>query len=145
MADGLRESMVRAPGDGERSARRGYVHQDRSSARLIYQAFLDRTLEWVGLADRQAGVADDLVLGLRGRILAHQFKKSENPRPVGITALLLGQERMIGKLGSAYLLLKEQFGDKSVALRFLSNNYPSTNDRLTRETQVALREFPKTE
>lgn len=80
----------------ERSARRGYVHQDRSSARLIYQAILDRKLDWVGLADRQAGVADDLVLGTRDRISAHQFKKSENPQPVGITALLLRRESMIG-------------------------------------------------
>lgn len=130
MADGIHNTGIRAPGEGERSARLGYVHQDRSSARLIYQAILDRKLEWVGLADRAAGIVDDLVLGTRERILAHQFKKSENPRPVGITALLLGQENMISKLGSAYLLLKKQFGDKRVKLRFLSNHYPSTNDRL---------------
>lgn len=33
----------RAPGEGERAARRGYVHQDPASARLIYRHLLDRS------------------------------------------------------------------------------------------------------
>jgi hypothetical protein len=75
-------------------------------------------------------VADDLVLGIRGAVIAHQFKKSETPKAIGLTALLLGQEAMIGQLANAYTLLKQQFVGSPVSLRFVSNDYPSSNDRL---------------
>lgn len=120
----------RAPGEGERAARRGYVHQDRSSARLIYAALLDRSLRWIGLADRKAGVADDLVLGLTDTIVAHQFKRSEQPSAVGVTALLLGKEKEIARLAASYEVLRMQFPEVPIRLRFLSNDYPAAGDTL---------------
>ncbi|MFL0670456.1 MAG: ATP-binding protein [Erythrobacter sp.] len=126
----VRKTGVKNPADGERSARLGYTHQDRSSARLIYQAIIDRKLQWVGLADRNAGIADDLVLGTHEGVLAHQFKKAEKPKAVGLKGLLLGSENMIGKLASAFLLLQAQFVDETVKIKFLTNNFPSPNDKL---------------
>jgi hypothetical protein len=120
----------RVPGEGERAARRGYVHQDRSSARLLYEAIADRSLCWIGLADRSAGVADDLVLGLADAIVAHQFKRSARPTGIGLTALLLGTGCAIAELAASYLVLRRQFPGLSVRLRYLTNDYPSVNDRL---------------
>ncbi|QPL38383.1 hypothetical protein IT881_09515 [Erythrobacter sp. A30-3] len=132
MNGNVKNTGTKNPGDGERSARLGYTHQDRSSARLIYQAILDRKLQWVGLADRNAGIVDDLVLGTHEGVLAHQFKKTEKPRAVRLKGLLLGAENMIGKLASAFLILKAQFADEEVKIRFLTNNFPSPNDHLVK-------------
>jgi len=51
------------PGEGERRAQRGYGAQYQTSAAVIYAGLERGDLEWVGLADRGAGIADDLVPG----------------------------------------------------------------------------------
>jgi hypothetical protein len=130
MAATTRSTKKRPAGEGERAARRGYVHQDRASARLIYEAIADRSLRWIGLADRSAGVADDLVLGLADVIVAHQFKRSERPTGIGLTAVLLGTGRRIADLAASYRVLRCQFPGVSVRLRYLTNDYASTSDRL---------------
>ena len=126
----IRRIRKTAPGEGERNARRGYVHQDRASARLIYEALADRSLRWVGLADREAGVADDLVLGLADAVVAHQFKRTRWPSALGLTALLLGKESVVADLAASYEALRRQFSETVVRLRYLTNHYPSTGDRL---------------
>lgn len=121
---------TKAPAEGERSARRGYVHQDRSSARLIYAALLDRTLQWIGLADRNAGSVDDLVLGLAENVVAHQFKRAAHPGGVGLTKLLLGTGAEIERLAASFMALQEQFPGTPIEIRYLSNEYPTPNDSL---------------
>jgi hypothetical protein len=68
-----------APGEGERRAQRGFQNQYKVSAALIYSALLHNRLNWIGVADRSAGILDDLVLGLDGRVVGHQFKSSKFP------------------------------------------------------------------
>lgn len=123
-------SSTKAPAEGERNARRGYVHQDRSSARLIYAALLDRTLQWVGLADRNAGSVDDLVLGLADSVVAHQFKRADHPKAVGLTALLMGTKTEIERLAASFMALRQQFPGTQIEIRYFSNNFPSGNDNL---------------
>lgn len=123
-------AIRRPPGEGERAARRGYVHQDRYSARLIHAALLDGSLKWVGLADRKAGKFDDLVLGLEAEVVGHQFKKSAAPAPIGLTQLLLGTNGEIAELAVSFMELRQQFPDDRIRLRYLDDSPPSTNDRL---------------
>lgn len=125
---------TKAPADGERRARRGYVHQDRSSARLIYAALLDRTLQWIGLADRNAGSVDDLVLGLSDCVVAHQFKRAARPKGVGLKALLLGPGAEIKRLADSFIDLRQQFPGIPIRIRYLSNDFPSPNDKLVPRT-----------
>lgn len=120
----------RLPGEGERSARRGYVFQDRASAHLLCEALLSRKLRWVGLADRLAGVADDLVLGLEDTVVGHQFKNSATPKPIGLTALLLGNSAFIADLARSFECLRKQFPGSPIFVRFLTVDPPSENDRL---------------
>ena len=122
----------RPAGEGERAARRGYVHQDRASARLIYGHLLERSLRWIGLADRTAGVADDLVLGLANSVVAHQFKRAETPRAIGITALLLGTDGTIADLAASFAALRARYPGATIQLRYLTNDYPATNDILVK-------------
>ncbi len=118
------------PGTGERSARRGLVHQDRFSARVIYDRIDDPAVLWFGLADRQAGKFDDFVVACRDSIVAHQFKKSAAPKPIGLTALLLGRNPAIAELAASYVDLRRQFPDKPLRLRYLDNSPASQNDQL---------------
>jgi len=69
------------PGEGERRAQRGYTGQYRLSAAAIYAALDQGELEWIGLADRSAGIADDVVLGFPRRVVGHQFKMSRFAGP----------------------------------------------------------------
>lgn len=87
-----------APGEGERRAQRGYVPQYDLGARLIYEALAAGRLNWVGLADRSAGGFDDIVLGLRDRIAAHQIKTSRDPEPFSIKAVLLGANKLLARM-----------------------------------------------
>ncbi|HEV2272481.1 MAG TPA: hypothetical protein VGR92_23750, partial [Steroidobacteraceae bacterium] len=57
------------PGEGERRSQRGYGRQYQSAAAAIYAALDRGDLLWVGLADRTAGIADDVVLGFPGRLI----------------------------------------------------------------------------
>lgn len=65
------------PGDGERRAIRAYGAQFRVAASLIYQELWDGNLEWIRLADPEAGRVDDIQIGTPGRIDAY-------PNRVGI-------------------------------------------------------------
>ena len=67
-ADSIKKSPIGVhatpPAEGERRAIRGYVSQYEKAGAAIYAALERNQLQWVGVADRNAGIADDLVLGL---------------------------------------------------------------------------------
>ncbi len=127
----------RPPAEGERSARLGYVFQDRASAHLLHEALRNRSLRWVGLADRKAGVADDLVLGLEGTIVGHQFKNSATPEPIGLIGSLLGKASYIADLAQSFMTLQMQFPGSPIVIRFLSVDPPSINDRLIKGSTLS--------
>src|SRR5580693_3664906 len=120
------------PGEGERRALRGYGRQYEKSASLIYTALRSDELVWIGLADRQAGVVDDLVLGLAGRIVGHQFKSSQYSAAFGIEGLLLGARGMLAQLATAWSLLRRQFPQDEVEIRFITTDFPSRKDTVIR-------------
>ncbi len=93
----------KSPGSGERRARRGLRYQDRASALLAYQALLDGTLTFIALADDQAGMFDDLVIGIAGRVIGHQYKSSTKPKPIGVRKLLLGTENAVADCAASFV------------------------------------------
>lgn len=125
-------SKVTKSGEGERNAQRGYVQQYLSGAAAIYASLDKDQLIWVGLADRSAGIADDLVLGLSGKVVGYQFKTSTFPKAFQIEALLLGSEKMLLKLVTAWLSLRQSHEERLTEIRFVTNDIPSqaTNDHL---------------
>lgn len=118
------------PGEGERRAQRGYGAQYQSSAAVIYAGLERGDLEWVGLADRAAGVADDLVIGVSGQVVGHQFKNSRFPETFGLEAFLLGAQGFLRPLALAWQSLKRAYPTEAVSIRLVTNNYPSTRDAL---------------
>lgn len=107
---------------------RGYVGQYRAAAAAIYSRLQDGSLEWVGLAARWAGIADDVVLGLRGQTVGHQFKLSQHPEGFTISARLAGADGLIGPLASAWQRLVEAHTPDAVEIALVTNDYPSVND-----------------
>ena len=61
MSNKPRDARAAPSGEGERRAQRGYQQQYAVSAALIYAGLKNDELEWLGVADRSAGVLDDLV------------------------------------------------------------------------------------
>lgn len=124
------------PGEGERRAQRGYTRQYSLSAAAIYAALERGTLEWVGVADRGAGIADDVVLGFSGRVIGHQFKTSRFPIKFQLRTLLLGATGFLAPLVTAWQALTRSTPGKLVEIRFVTNDYPSTTDRLTENDET---------
>lgn len=123
-----------APGEGERRAQRGYVRQYESAAAAIYAALERDELIWVGLADRNAGVADDVVLCLKSGIVAHQFKTSRYAQPFRLETLLLGADGLLQPLVLAWQALHRAFPNERVEIRLVTNDYPSSADVLDGES-----------
>lgn len=149
MANKPRSVRITPSGEGERRAQRGYQHQYAASALLVYSGLKNDELEWVGVADRNAGVLDDLVLGLAGRVVGHQFKSSDFEHRFTIERLLLGADGLLTKLAASWRLLCRQFPNANVELRLLAlNHYPNSDDKLIegtghRHTSAFVRELRK--
>lgn len=76
------------PADGERNAVLGYSAQYRIAAELIYTALLGGDLEWIRVADPDAGRVDDIQIGRTGRTDAYQVKWGEYEDRVTFRALV---------------------------------------------------------
>jgi hypothetical protein len=124
-----------SPGEGERRAQRGYVSQYDKSAAAIYESLRRDDLMWLGVADRSAGIADDLVLGLRGGIVGHQFKTSKYPTPFRLHTLLLGASGELKRLARAWQILTASFPTERIEIRLVTNDYPSPTDSISEGEQ----------
>lgn len=121
--------VKRSPGSGERTARFGLRYQDRASAVLAYQALVDGTLSFIALADDQAGMFDDLVIGIAGKVIGHQYKSSSKPKPFGVRRLLLGTGNVIADCAASFMKLEAEFPGKFVRVRYVTSHIASVGDK----------------
>jgi hypothetical protein len=119
-----------APAEGERRAQRGYVSQYDLAARVIYQALAAGRLQWIGVADRSAGAFDDLVLGLRDRIVAYQIKSSRDPGSFSIRTILLGGGGLLDRMLESRRKLCARHPDVLIETVYVCDDYPRTNDTI---------------
>lgn len=80
--------MTQAPLPGEQSALRGYRWQYDHVARLVYDALVDDELDRVVLASNEAGQIDDLILFLKDRRSAYQFKGAVSRATISLNELI---------------------------------------------------------
>lgn len=130
-----------APGDGERRAQRGYGRQYQSAGAAIYAALDRADFLWVGLADRSAGIADDLVLGFTSQIVGHQFKTSQFPGKFTLRTLLMGANGLLKPLVDAWKHLKHDHPSLAVHIHLVTNDFPSTDDSLSATSGCHSAEF----
>lgn len=124
-----------APSSGERRAVRGYAAQYRVAAEIIYDALLEGDLEWVRVADPEAGRIDDVQLARTARLDAYQIKWSEYEGRVTLAEL----EREVGdasnptpapmaQLADGWERLRALYPDRAVHVHYLARSSASTND-----------------
>jgi hypothetical protein len=116
------------PGEGERRAQRGYTRQYEAAAAAIYHGLDRGDLRWVGLADRCAGIADDVVLGYDTEVVGHQFKTSRDPGTFRIRTLLTGASGLLPGLVAAWNELRGTCPGQNVRIRVVVSDTPSDND-----------------
>ena len=130
---GMQNSRVRnravAPAEGERRALRGYMGQYDKAGAAIYAELERGQLLWIGVADRSAGIADDLVLGFDGLVVGHQFKTAKFPATFTIETLLTGAGGLLKPLVGAWQSLGRTDPGSRVEIRLIVSDYPSTNDK----------------
>lgn len=117
------------PAEGERRAMRGYMGQYARAGAAIYAELERGQLLWVGVADRNAGIADDLVLGFDGVVVGHQFKTAQFPRTFTVETLLIGAGGLLLPLIKAWQCLCRDQPTARIEIRLVTNDYPSTKDK----------------
>lgn len=117
------------PAEGERRAVRGYIGQYERAGAAIYAALVHDELRWIGVADRNAGIADDLVLGFDGLVVGHQFKTSRFPGTFTVQTLFTGANGLWKHLVHAWQCLQKNNPGYRVEIRLVVNDFPSTTDK----------------
>lgn len=119
------------PADGERRALAGYLPQYTISASLVLKALMQRKLEWVRIADPDAGRVDDFQIGTHNRVDAFQVKWSTFPGLVTWTTLTKDQEdgpSLIRQLADGWQRLRARSPNSRVVVHLVTNELPSRND-----------------
>ena len=122
-----------APAEGERRAIGGYFPQYRVSATLILRALRDENLQWVHVADPEAGRVDDLQIGSEARVDALQVKWSQYPRSFTWHQLTNSSDdapALIAQLADGWSRLRSIHPGVRVVVHLVTNNFPSTSDQL---------------
>jgi hypothetical protein len=114
---------------GEVSAIYGYNKQYNIFAVEIYEALLNNELEWVELASNDAGKLDDVLVGLKKDVKAYQVKD--------IVGNLTYQkfinsdtESIFKGCYKGWLSLKQKYPDKKISAKYISNEIPSSSDKI---------------
>lgn len=123
------------PADGERRAVRGYSAQYRVAAELIYDALLDGTLEWVRLADPEAGRLDDIQIARPSRLDAYQIKWGEYEDRITFRDLVTEtgsggstKPSPIAQLADGWQRLSSLHEGRRIAVHYTTRASPSTSD-----------------
>jgi len=123
-------STATPSGSGERNAVRGLRAQYLMAAQIIYRHLKTGTLRWIGVADENAGNADDIVIGMDHCVTGYQYKSALYPQPFSCRTVLLGSENGQEKLIDAWQKLRTQFPTSTIAINWVTENIPNTKDKL---------------
>ncbi len=121
------------PADGERRAIVGYYPQYRIAASIILRELRHERLEWIRLADPEAGWVDDFQTGSPVRVDAFQIKWSAHPGSFTFRNLTQGSGDtpcLIAQLADGWQRLRKQRPDTRVVVHLVTNDHPSVNDSL---------------
>ena len=125
-----------APADGERRALAGYTPQFTLAARLLIQALASRSLDWVKVADPEAGSLDDFQVATAGRLDAYQVKWASNPGTVTYNDLTEPkragrsgalQSGLVRQLADGWKQLREANPGRRVVVHLVCNGHPTPN------------------
>jgi hypothetical protein len=125
------------PGDGERAAVSGFSAQYRVAAALIYRSVWKGRLEFIRLADPEAGRVDDIQIATPGRLDAYQVKWSTKPSSFTFSALISSdgdKPALIKQLADGWTTLRASNVSRAVRVHLISRDYPSIHDSLGKKS-----------
>lgn len=125
----------RPSSSGERAAIIGYSAQYRIAAKVIYSALVAEELEWVALADPEAGRVDDIQVASSGRLDAYQVKWGEQIGSLSFNDLTSGKgdttlassKGLIGQLAGGWHKLKLAHLTRRVVVHLVARGIASTS------------------
>lgn len=120
---------------GERAAIIGYSVQYRIAAELIYSALVTEELEWIALADPDAGRVDDIQVATLGRLDAYQVKWGEQIGSLSFNDLISGKgdtalassKGLIGQLAGGWHKLKQTHPNRRVVVHLVVRDIASSS------------------
>lgn len=118
------------PAEGERRAAAGYNPQYKISAKMILKALRRGNLEWIRVADPDAGRVDDCQIGTTARIDAYQVKWSQYPGATTLNHLIKGSKEepsLISQLADGWKTLRNIYPERRVVVHLITNTYPSSS------------------
>lgn len=131
MSEKHNNHRITPPAEGERRAVSGYSGQYRVSAWIVLQHLRRRTLEWIRVADPDAGRVDDLQLGTPNRVDAYQVKWNQlagNFSFNDLTRASSNAPSVIEQLADGWSRLKQRYQRSRVVVHLVTNDSPSKRD-----------------
>ncbi|MFA4824496.1 MAG: ATP-binding protein [Methanoregula sp.] len=123
-----------APAMGERRAISGYKAQYEIEAVKIHHAIKQKTLQFIRIADPNAGRVDDFQLQTSSQIDAFQIKWSTYPGLLTFNYLVTSQKNgspcLINQLSDGWKKLKARYPDKKIIVHLVTRDRPSPKGKI---------------
>jgi hypothetical protein len=120
--------MRTTPAEGERRAAGGYRPQYLVGAATILDALKKGDMEWVRVADPEAGRVDDLQIASTARVDAYQVKWAKYGGTVTLRELVRDTDEepsLIAQLADGWRRLRVLHPHRRVVVHLVTNKYPS--------------------
>lgn len=122
--------MRARPGEGERRAAGGLRPQYLVGAATVHEALVNGDLEWIRVADPQAGRVDDLQVACTGRVDAYQVKWAQYGGTITLRDLIHDTDKepsLIAQLADGWRRLRILYPHRRIIVHLATNRYPSTS------------------
>jgi hypothetical protein len=120
------------PAEGERRALGGYIPQYLVAAYLILRSLRDGSLQWIRIADPEAGRVDDIQIGSQSRVDAFQVKWSQYQGNLTFNRLVSAsgdEPSLMRQLADGWQQLKKSNSGACIVVHLVTNDIPSTSDQ----------------
>lgn len=118
------------PGDGERRAASGYRSQYLVGASIILKGLEQGDLEWIRIADPEAGRVDDLQIAKTARVDAYQVKWAQYGGTITLRDLTYStseEPALIHQLAQGWKQLSKIYPHRRVVVHLATNQIPSAS------------------
>lgn len=111
---------------GEIAAIGGYFRQYDIAAWEIYSSLVNENLDWIQLAAQDTGNLDDVLIGLKDKILAFQVKDRSDS--FTYSSLTNKKDNLLKKMFIGWKALRQQYPEKTTDVRLLTTQTISEHD-----------------
>jgi hypothetical protein len=119
-------------GDGERLAMVGYNAQYRVASEIIYDTLLKGKLEWIRIADPEAGQVDDIQIACPRRLDAYQVKWGEYVKNISFNNITTDERKkgkktpsIIRQLAEGWKRLSFKYPERKITVHLVHRSVPS--------------------